>query len=187
MPDGIGEAVISRAQGGDAAAIGAVYEHYHLSVLRYLYYRVGDHQAAEDLTSEVFLRMIKALPRYRQRSTSFQAWLFRIARNLAVDHFRKLKVRQHSDLEEHLVAGEEAPETAVERSLTGERLRQAMTKLLDDQREVIALRFVAGMPIAQVSQTLGKSEAAVKGLQRRALMALRDILADWEVEYVSHR
>ena len=78
-------------------------------------------------------------------------------------------------------------ETAVERSLTGERLRQAMTKLLDDQREVIALRFVAGMPIAQVSQTLGKSEAAVQGLQRRALMALRDILADWEVEYVSHR
>ncbi len=178
MPEPIADAVVGRAQEGDTAAIGKLYKQHHLKVFQYLCYRVGDREAADDLTSEVFLRMVKSLPRYRQQSTAFEAWLFRIARNLAIDYFRKMKFRRHATLEEGLVSDRADPGAAVEQGLTAERLEKALNGLNGNQRDVIALRFAAEMPIAQVSQTLGKSEAAVKALQRRALIALRGVLAE---------
>jgi RNA polymerase sigma-70 factor (ECF subfamily) len=184
MPDDITTDLILRAQNGDTNALGALYEHYHLSVYRYLYYRIGDRQAAEDLTADVFVRMIRAIPAYRPRSVTFQAWLFQIARNIAIDHYRKMKHRDHAELEENMVDHEENVDASVDRSLTNAHLKQALAKLSDDQRDVLVMRFVANMPITQVAQTLHKSEDAVKGLQRRGLLALRAILVEWEVSYV---
>ena len=183
MPDPETDALIARARAGNAASIGALYERYQAGVFRYLYYRVGDRQAAEDLTGEVFLRMIGALPRYRQGGVPFKAWIFQIARNLAVDHFRKQSVRDHVGLDEALVDPQEAVEEAADRSLTSEALKAALQSLTVDQREVILLRFVAGMPIAQVAGILNKSESAVKALQRRGLNALRKILDTWNITY----
>jgi RNA polymerase sigma-70 factor (ECF subfamily) len=94
-----------------------------------------------------------------------------------------MSLRNDVQLEENLTAGKDHPEHNVEYVLTIEGLRQALAKLNEDQRDVIVLRFVAGMPIAEVAQALNKSEDAIKGLQRRALMALRELLADWEVSY----
>lgn len=175
--------LIKKAQEGDNDVISALYEHFYLSIFRYLYYRVGDPQIAEDLTSEVFLRMLRAIPNYTLRSVSFQAWLFQIARNIAIDHYRKSKFRDHISLEESIVSHEESVDTSVQKGLDSEHLLKALTRLTDEQREVIIMRFVAGMPIAEVAQTLHKSENAIKALQRRALMVLRQILTDWEIVY----
>jgi RNA polymerase sigma-70 factor (ECF subfamily) len=175
--------VIDRARDGERASIGQLYEQYQAHVYRYLYYLVGDVHIAEDLTSDVFLRMIRSLPNYRYQGISFQAWLFQIAHNLAVDYFRKVGNRSQVELEENLRSGETDLDKTVEQNLTSELLRKALDNLNHAQREVIVLRFVAGMPIAQVAQTLRKSEDTVKGLQRRGLAALRNILDDWEMSY----
>ncbi|MGD9092395.1 MAG: sigma-70 family RNA polymerase sigma factor [Anaerolineales bacterium] len=176
--------VIARAKGGDTNVIGALYRRYRVDVFRYLFYRVGDQHAAEDLTSEVFERMIRALERYQMSNVAFEAWLFQIARNLAIDHHRKMKVRKHLPLDENLVSEADDVGEEVEFGLTSDLLVKALSELSDVQRDVLILRFVNGMRIAQVAQMLHKSENAIKANQRRALIALRDILTDWEVRDV---
>ncbi len=176
--------LVNRAQHGDPGSVGALYEAFRLSIYRYMFYRTGDAQTADDLTSEVFLRMIRGLAGYRQQEVSFQAWLFQIAHNLLTDHYRKMSVRNHISLEEQEMTMQEPKESAhTDRSLNSVTLRQALNRLNSEQRDVIVLRFVAGMPIAEVAQALNKSEDAIKGLQRRALAELREVLADWEVHY----
>lgn len=181
MPEEVTAAVITRAQSGDTSALTDLYEHYKSDVYRYLYYRVGRPQVAEDLTTEVFIRVIEHLPRYRPHRVPFRAWLFRIARNLAIDHIRKLAVRDHVALDEKMPANYDGPETAVDYNLTIERLQEALRRLTSDQCDVIILRFVAEMPINQVAQTLHKSESAVKALQARGLEALQRILGPQRV------
>lgn len=175
--------VIRRAQDGDAEVIGQLYEQHHLKVFRYLYFRVGDRQTAEDLTSEVFVRMLRFLGGFQPPSASFQAWLIQIARNLSIDYYRKMNAQNMVPLEENMKIESEHPAETVDRLLSSENLRQALIKLSNDQREVIILRFIANMSISEVAQTLNKSEDAVKGLQRRALMGLREVLTEWEVTY----
>ncbi len=175
--------LVARAQNGETAVIGELYDRYHLSIFRYLYYRVGDQQAAEDLTSEVFLRMIRALNGYRPQSVAFEAWLFQIARNLAIDYYRKMNDGKITPLEEHYVSGED-PEQRLEHTLTSELLSKALARLNEMQRDVIVLRFINGLSITQVAQALHKSEDAIKALQRRGLSALREILSEWEITYV---
>jgi RNA polymerase sigma-70 factor (ECF subfamily) len=174
------------AQGGRPEQVTALYEHYHAGIFRYLYYRVGDRQTAEDLTSEVFLRMIRNLAGYRLQGSSapFQAWLFQIAHNLATDHFRRSSIHPQVTLAENLAAADPEPDAGVEHRLTHEHLRQALARLNEDQRDVVLMRFVVGLPIVEVAQTLRKSEDAVKGLQRRGLSALRDGLSELEASYV---
>lgn len=173
-----------RARRGDSGVITALYERYRLVIFRYLFYRVGDQQAAEDLTSEVFLRMLHALDGYRPQNTSFQAWLFQIARNLAIDHYRKMGLHNHIHLEENVISQGEGTDAAVEHRLDNQQLRRALAKLNEVQRDVIVMRFVAGMPITQVAQTLHKSEDSIKAIQRRGLQSLRVILTEWEIHYV---
>ncbi len=175
--------LIARAQAGNASAIGALYDQLHPGVFRYLSYQVGDRQTAEDLTSEVFLRLVKALPRYRPGQAPFAAWVYRIARNLVVDHARRARVRNHAAWDEAAVVQDELAEAAAERRLTADLLVRALQTLTAEQREVVTLRLVVRMPIAQVCQVTGKSESAVKALQRRGLQALRKTLTSWEVGY----
>lgn len=175
--------LITRARQGASEAVGELYESHRLRIYRYLYYRTGDVQTADDLTSEVFLRMIHALDGYRLQSVSFQAWLFRIAHNLLNDHYRKVNSQNQVQLEEHLMENVATTSSRpVEHRLNSVTLQQALNLLPVDQRDVIVLRFVTGMPIADVAQTLQRSEDAVKGLQRRALLALRSVLTEWEIQ-----
>jgi RNA polymerase sigma-70 factor, ECF subfamily len=168
--------IIKRAQKGDAETVSILYERYHRMIFRYLYYRVGDRSLAEDLTSEVFVRMLRFLGGFKPPAASFQAWLFQIARHLAIDHYRKPSARNHLQLEENMKNDEQNLEDAVDRIITSERLSRALDDLTEEQRDVIILRFISEMPISDVAQALNKSEDAIKGLQRRALMALRDVL-----------
>ncbi|HZD57486.1 MAG TPA: sigma-70 family RNA polymerase sigma factor [Anaerolineales bacterium] len=176
--------VIKRAQKGDLEIISALYEQHQQSIFRYLYYRVGDQQTAEDLTSEVFLRMLRFLSGFKPPSAAFPAWLFQIARNLAADYFRRSGSHKQLELRESLAAASEDVDRAVERKLTNEVLRRALDRLSPEQRDVIILRFLSGLPISEVARTLNRSEDSVKGLQRRAVIALREILTDWEISYV---
>ena len=175
---------ITQAQNGDTRILSALYQRYQVRIFRYLYYRTGDLQAAEDLTSEVFLRMLRSITNYRSKGVSFDAWLFQIARNVCIDHYRKSRHREHLPLKDELVAKGEQVDHTVERELISETLAEALVQLNETQRDVIVMRFVVGMRISQVAQSLQKSEDSIKGLQRRGLIALRDILSDWEVNYV---
>ncbi len=183
MPDPINKATIARAQAGDADAIGTIYESFHQRIYRFLYYRVGDRQTAEELTSEVFLRMIKALPNYKINQIPIQAWIFQIARNLAVDYYRKSRLRSHAELTDREPSANEDLDVSTDRQLTSELLAAALDELTDEQREVIIFRFVSEMSTAEVAAALDKSEGAVKALQRRGLIALRKVLVRWKVTY----
>ena len=175
--------LIRRAQAGDEEVIASLYDRYHRGIYRYLYYRVGDRQAAEDLTSEVFLRMLRFISGFHPPAALFQAWLFQIARNLAIDYHRKLGIRDHLPLDEDLAAGNSSLVGSIDHSLTSDTLRQALQRLSSEQRDVILMRFIAGMPVAQVAKALHKSDDAIKGLQRRGLTALREVLTEWEINY----
>ena len=174
---------IRRAQTGDAQVLSELYERYYQGIFRYLYYRVGDRQIAEDLTSEAFIRMLRFIAGFHPPAAMFQSWLFQITRNLAIDHYRKTSGREHLALEERMTSANLDLDRTVEQNLTSESLRLALDRLTEDQRDVIVMRFVAEMPLAQVARALHKSEDAVKGLQRRALLALRRILSEWEISY----
>jgi RNA polymerase sigma-70 factor (ECF subfamily) len=185
MDNSIDTETIRGAQAGQPEQVTTLYEHYHASIFRYLYYRVGDRQTAEDLTSEVFLRMIRNLAGYRLQGSSapFQAWLFQIAHNLVTDHYRRSSIHPQVALAENLAAADTELDAGVERHMNHEHLRLALSELSDDQRDVVVLRFVVGLPIGDVARSLNKSEDAVKGLQRRGLSALKESLSRLEASY----
>jgi RNA polymerase sigma-70 factor (ECF subfamily) len=173
--------LLAQAQKGNKEALGALYDRYHTGVFHYLYYRVGDVHLAEDLTADVFLRMVQALASFLPHSVSLQAWLFQVARNLAIDHYRRASTRTTVALEDTLPAGVDTRADAEQR-LTHQDLALAFEDLSAEQRDVIILRFIVGISLAQTGHILHKSEDAVKGLQRRALQALRERLKAWKVE-----
>ena len=175
---------LERAKQGDPAVLAELFESHYNGVFRYLYYRVGDQHTAEDLASEVFLRMIAALPRYLPQQVAFRAWVYQIARNLSIDYFRATNRHPQVQLQEDLAVEHADPLRIVEKGLTTEKLYRALGQLPDHQRDVVILRFISGLPIGEVARTLHKSEDSIKGLQRRALSALRNQLIEWEVTHV---
>lgn len=172
--------VIRRARQGDKDVIASLYEHHHVRVFQYLYYRVNNEQVAEDLTSEVFERMLRFISSYQPSRGAFQAWLYRIARNLVIDYYRSEKVRQTQPLPDNLVDEQPGPAAQVDLRLDSERLRRGLGYLTGDQCDVILMRFVAGMRISETAIALQKTENAVKGLQKRALITLKQYLSGTE-------
>ncbi len=167
--------VIKRVRRGERAAVGLLFERYYTGIFRYLYYKVGDVHVAEDLSSEVFLRLLRFLAQERPGDLLPKPWLYKIARNLAIDYYRKNQSYQPTTLEEN-VSMNEMVDVNVEQSLDSQALYTAVNALPFDQREVIILRFVNNIPIAEAAQIMNRSDDAIKGLQRRALLALRQVL-----------
>jgi RNA polymerase sigma-70 factor (ECF subfamily) len=168
--------VVERAQSGSTEAIGTLYTCFSQRIYRFLYFRTGDIHIAEDLTGEVFLKMVQALPNYHQDGSPFQAWLYQIARNLAVDHFRRDQLHPVIEINEDLDWEAGNLDTAVDFHFSCEELSRGLLRLDETHRDVLLLRFIEGMPIAETARTLNKSIDAVKALQRRGLTALRRIL-----------
>jgi RNA polymerase sigma-70 factor, ECF subfamily len=183
MTDTISSTLITRAQRGSPEAISDLYAAFHQSIYRYLYYRTSDFQTAEDLTSEVFLKMVQFLPLYRRDNSVFQAWLFQIARNLAIDHYRRSSTHPVLPLEENLDSDSLDLDQTVDFNFNCEELAQALGKLNDVQRDVLLLRFIEGIPIAETARILHKSEDAIKALQRRGLAVLRVLFTQQEVTH----
>lgn len=172
---------ITRAQNGDAGVISELYERYHQGIFRYLYYCVGDLQTAEDLTSDVFVRMLRSIQHYEVKQASFDAWIFQIARNLAIDHHRRKKQQNHLHLEDVHLQEPSLDNIHNDSRLDSQILMQALNQLNDAQRDVIILRFINQVPLSQAANLLRKSEDSVKALQRRGLAALRQILSGMEI------
>lgn len=170
--------LVTRAQTGEADAIGRLYDQHQTEIFRYLWARVGERSVAEDLTGEVFMRMLTGLPGYRPSAAPFRAWLYQIARNLLIDYYRKTSKRKMISLQQVETVGDGAPDmvTMLDQRLTMERVHRALTRLDDAQREVVTLRFLGGLSLQEVAQTLGKTENAVKALQHRGLATLRHVL-----------
>ena len=170
------EDLVARAQGGELEAIGELYDQHHVSVLKYTWSRVGDRETAEDLTGEVFLRMVRALPKYRRTKIPFRAWLYRIARNLVIDHYRMQSDQASVSLEvaENTSNEGDQPAKVVDRALEMEQLHGVLTSIEPSQHDVVVLRFLVGLSIRETAMALGKSEASVKAMQHRGLAALRE-------------
>ncbi|MGQ9493039.1 MAG: sigma-70 family RNA polymerase sigma factor [Anaerolineae bacterium] len=173
-------ALLKRAREYDQAAIAEIYDRYSLRIYNYIYHRLGNALLAEDLTATVFLRMLEAIRSSRAWQTSFSGWLYRIAHNLVVDHFRAGH-RDDVSLDDWPVAFHEHPADVAERSLTQQRLRAAISQLTEEQSLVITLKFLEGMSNAEIAQLMGKSEGAIKSLQFRALAALRRLISGEEL------
>lgn len=168
--------LIARAREGDSAALSAIYDQYAQKIYIYFYHRLGNRQLAEDLTGDVFVRMVEAVDTSRFADISLSGWLYRIAHNLLVDHLRKQREEVTIPEELPLPGGE--PAAVAERKLAQDRLREALEELTEDQRQVIILRFGEGLPVREVAEIMGKRENAIWQLQHRALKSLRRILAE---------
>ncbi len=168
-------ALAEQARDGDPQAFAALYDRYLQQVYRYVYYRIREVEEAEDVTSEVFFRALRAMPRYEPRQP-FLAWLYRIARNAIIDRARAERPRvsfedalAHPDAGEHIVD----PDAAILATDRRSRLRTALGNLTEEQQEVVILRFVEGLSAEEVGKIMGKRAGTVRGLQFRALQSLK--------------
>jgi len=174
MVEGGLDDLAKRVSQRDTDAFQALYESHLDTVYRYVYYKVGNGQLAEDLTQHIFMKAWEAIHRYQWRELPFQHWLLRLARNAVIDHYRSMKPTNSSLLDPVSVGVD--PEIELAQSEMVNTLQDAVRQLPDEQREVIVLRFIEQMPHADVAQHLGKSAATVRVIQHRALQALRRLL-----------
>jgi RNA polymerase sigma-70 factor (ECF subfamily) len=176
--------LLDRASTYDAQALAEIYDSYAEPIYHYLYRYLGNVEVAEDLTSEVFVKLLQVLNTPQAPRSQLRGWLYRVAHNLAMDWFRhqsrnatmSLDDNPHSPEPIELPANGDPPPVAMEKLQTQQRLRAAIRKLTAAQQQVILLRFGEGLKISEVSSLMGKNEGAVKILQHRALKRLRKLL-----------
>jgi RNA polymerase sigma-70 factor, ECF subfamily len=166
--------LVARGQQGDRDALEELYLIHFDRIYSYLHVSVGNRHDAEDLTTQTFLKMLEKIGSFKWRSAPFSAWLFRIAHNLAMDHFRSRR-RWQPEEEVPEPPGEEEPsaEIAAMRTIGRESMLRLIEKLSPEQQQVLTLKFVFNLPNAEVAAILDKTEGAVKSLQHRALASLQ--------------
>ena len=167
------EQLVRRAVRGDAEAFGDLYVRYLDDIYRYIFYKVRDEKSAEDLTERVFIKAWEAIEGYEHRGYPFSSWLYRIAHNVVVDHYRNTREEEPLEAVAFTLADQSpGPEQTVIERREVSRLLEALAELSEDKQRLIILRFVEGLSHAQVAQILGKSEGACRVMQHRALLAL---------------
>ena len=165
--------LIDRAKRGDREAFEALHDRYARSVYRYVRFRLGDPDDAEDVVQGVFLTVVQHLPRYEHRGRPFGAWLFRIARNAVIDQVRRRPEHVPIDRAIDLPSPAPSPDEAALFSADVLAVHRALDALTAEQREVIALRFLAGLSASEAGAVMGKGEGTIRALQFRALGSLR--------------
>ncbi len=170
--------LVDAARAGDEAALAELYNLYFPRVYRYILARTGNPYDAEDLAEEVFLRMLDAIGRFEWREAPFSAWVFRIAHNAVISQRRRDGARGRStSLSEALPVGSMGPEEMVENRLALNDIMRAAQSLPEAQRQVISLRFAAGLSVAETARAMSKGEGNVKVIQHKAIAKLREMLA----------
>jgi len=170
--------LVERAQKGDRSALEELYLIHFDRIYSYLHVSVGNRHDAEDLTTQTFLKMLESIGRFRWQSAPFSAWLFRIAHNLAMDHFRARKrVQPEEEVPEPLGSEEPSAELEAMQSIGRQSMLELIDKLSPEQQQVLTLKFVFNFPNADVAKILDKTEGAIKSLQHRALASLQKQLA----------
>lgn len=171
--------LVLQAQAGSAEAFGQLYDAYMERIYRFIYFRVEDQQTAEDITSQVFLRAWNNLDRFRLGRTPYLAWLYTIAHNAVIDHYRTRKVT--SALEDVRLSQPdyaEAVENHIDFAVEMTTVKSAMQTLTGDQQQVLTLKFIEGLSNDEIARHLGKREGAVRALQMRGLRALAKLLEE---------
>lgn len=172
--------LIERAQAGEESALVELYQRHYAPIHDYFAYRLADPAIADDLSAEVFERMVRHLGSFQLRGRPLLSWLYTIARNLLAEHHRRNGQVQILSLSEHLPSREPDPEVSLEEHLSSQALARALSQLTEAQQQVIIARFVEGRPIAEVAAILERTEGSIKALQFRALAALQRALAKEE-------
>jgi RNA polymerase sigma-70 factor, ECF subfamily len=170
--------LMERARRGDKAALSTIYQDYFSPVYNFIRLRVSDQQQADDLTSDVFVKLMIAFREGKAPRQSLRGWLFRVARNVLYDHYGTGKSYTEEALEEWVPASREDtdPEIALLQVMDSMRVRQAMQRLPEDQQEVLVLRFAQALSVEETADIMGKNINTVKSLQFRAVNALRQRL-----------
>ena len=169
--------LLARARELDQTALAEIHTAYYGPLFRYIMFRVSDQHLAEDLTSEVFMRLLTALQDGKAPETTLKGWLYGVAANVVSDHHRRRYRRPQTELPETLISNEGDPTELLDRTLQHTQLRAAMKDLTQEQQDVLALRFGYEMPIREVAETMGKTEGAIKQLQARAVAKKKKKLA----------
>lgn len=169
-------ALVVRAQRGDRSAVALLYQIHAERIFRYVVTRVPTVADAEDLTAEVFVRMVRELPKYQVTGAPFEAWLYRIAASRVGDFYRQNGRRTHTELSETLADGDLLPEEQVLQEQTFESLRDALQQLTEEHRLILVLRFVERKSHEEVANILGRSVPAIKSAQHRALIRLTELM-----------
>jgi len=165
--------LISLSKQGDPEALASLYACYVERITRYVYSRVTDHQLAEDITSRIFLKMLEKLDTYQVGQSPVIAWLYRMAHNAVIDHYRmKRTFVSLEDLHQAEVKQEDGIEEKLELQIKSQQLRAALQVLTEEQQRVLILKFIDGLSTREIARRLGKRQGAVRGLQMRALQKL---------------
>ncbi len=168
--------LIKKAQRGDHLAFGELYECHAPVIFRYLFAHLNSRMDAEDLTGEVFLKVWQSLPKYNERGVPFLAFLFRVARNMLVDHYRqsnRLESKSPDELDGYKQEGSAELTELVGKQLEHQRIMRVLSRLRPDYQSVLTLRFISELSPEEIAQVMERSAGAVRVLQHRALAALR--------------
>lgn len=172
-------ALARRAKQNDKEAFGQIYDLCVDSVYRFVFYRVGRKQDAEDITEDVFMKAFQAINGYQERdSIPFSAWLFRIAQNKVTDHYRRQARRPVTVLDDKNINGLDVsnePDIAIAATVRQD-VWEALEKLTEEQHNVLILRFFIGLKVSEIAGFFGRSETSVKALQHRALKSLKRLM-----------
>jgi RNA polymerase sigma-70 factor, ECF subfamily len=169
------QVLVRRAQANDRAAFGELYELFCPKIYSYIAYHLnGRSEAAEDLTEEVFMKALQNLGSFQFREVPFSSWLYRIAHNHLIDHIRSSKKQQMVNIDDaqHLLFERDRLDGRLDR----QTLTSALAKITEDQRQIVLMRVVQGLSIAETAKAVGKSEDSIKQLQSRGLKALKRVL-----------
>jgi RNA polymerase sigma-70 factor (ECF subfamily) len=179
--------LLDRARRGQKTAIAELYRRHVDAIYRYVYARVGDAHMAEDLTAQVFVNALEGLSGYEPKGTPFRAWLYRIAHARTVDHWRRQGRRQEVPLPEDLPSDAPGADELSEAEAEWAAAIDLLAQLTDDQQEVILLRFIGEMSLAETATILSKTVGAVKAIQHRALASVARLIEQGEIYYPNGR
>ncbi|MBN1191240.1 MAG: sigma-70 family RNA polymerase sigma factor [Dehalococcoidales bacterium] len=173
--------LVLRAQQRDSQALSVLYEAYFDKIYRYIVMRVRNEAEAEDITQQVFMKMLDSIASYKSRGVPFSSWLFRIAHNQVIDFYRQQGKKATVDIEGiQLPDGGDDPQHMMEMHFDIEEVKKATQNLTAAQQEVLSLRFASELSIAECAAVMGKKEGAIKALQHSAVVALRKALTGKE-------
>ena len=179
MDDNKEQKLLQGAQRGDKKAIADLYDTHYRAVYNYIFYRVSDLQVAEDLSAEVFIRMINKLPAYIDRGRPFLAWLYTIARNMVIDHHRVMDKKEEVPIMEDLLEDRILnPDQQLQDKQKSDCFKSALKILPETQRQLLIYRFINGFSTPKIIQLMDKSDRAVRSLQHRALRSLEKVLVE---------
>jgi RNA polymerase sigma factor (sigma-70 family) len=170
--------LVQRARAGNSEAFGLLYERSLDRVYRYIYFRVTDEETAQDLTSKVFLKAWESLPRFKAGASPFIAWLYTIAHNAVIDHYRTK--RQTAPLDEiiSLPSSDPLPDEQYDSLSAARSLRESLQQLTSLQRDVVTMKLIDGMNTEEIAARLHKSCGAIRALQMRGLQALAKVMQE---------